>query len=357
MSLYFSDFTRTSLLFIFLSLFLLTACEDGDKGASKRKKTAHLVETVKASYQNISIKRTITGTLQPVREVRIINQTEGLLTDLPVFPGDIVKQGQTLAQLDDARLKAELQKARASLEQAKLDLHRLQELAPKKMASESEIAQAKTQLDIATAELQLKQTEFTHTRITAPMDGTISERLVEPGDVIPLYTHILSIIDTSTLKAEINLSELLLPAIKTGNSVNISIDALGKQTFSGSIARIYPSIDKNTRKGIIEITLNPVPAGALPGQLCRVTIATASTARLMIPYDAVRHDKKGSFVYAVINNQAIRVNISLGIQQGELVEVVNGLEDQQTIISKGFFGLKEKMDVKTASPDIKAAAR
>lgn len=351
MSLYFTAFSRTSLITILLSLFVLSACDGDDDNGSKRKKAAHLVESVKASYHNISIRRTITGTLQPVREVRIINQTEGLLTDLPVFPGDIVKQGQSLAQLDDARLKAELQKARASLEQAKLDLRRLQELAPKKMASESEVAQAKTQLDIATAELQLKQTVFTHTQITAPMDGSISERRVEPGDVIPVYTHIVSIIDTSTLKAEINLSELLLPSIKTGNSVEIAIDALGKQRFSGSIARIYPTIDKNTRKGIIEITLNPVPAGALPGQLCRVTIATASTARLMIPYDAVRHDKQGSFVYAVIDNMATRVNVSLGIQQGELIEVVDGIEDQQSIISKGFFGLKDKMKVKTAGTE------
>lgn len=328
---------------------MLSACGDSNEGDSKRKKDTHIVETVQAGYQNIAIERTLPGTLQPLREVRIINQLQGLLIEMPVFPGDRVSQGQVLAKLDDSLVKAELKKAKATLDQAKLDLRRLKNLAPRKLASESEVAQAKTQADIADAELKLKQTEFEHTLITSPIDGVISQREVEPGDVVPLHTHLLSVIDTSSLKAEISISELLLPSISIGSEVSIAIDALGAQHFPGKITRIYPSINKDTRKGTIEVMLSPVPEGALAGQLCRVRIQTPPQSRLMIPYDAMRHDKKGAHVFIVEDGKAIRVNITTGIQQDELIEVVDGLQDKQTIVSKGFFGLKEGIAVKSVT--------
>lgn len=325
------------------------ACSDSSSERQSRKPPEHLIETVYASLQTFAVKQTITGTLQAIRKVRIINQVHGLLMALPVYPGDIVKEGQLLVQLEDNLLKAEVEKAEATLNQVKVDYRRLKDLAPRKLASESEVAQAQTLNDIAVADLHLKQTELSHSRIKAPLSGIISERLVEPGDVIPLHNHLLTLIDTSSLKAEIHLSELLLPLIEVGNQVDITIDALGDQSFNGEIKRIHPIINKDTRRGTIEVTLNPVPEGAIAGQFCRVSIHTMSKSRLMIPYTAVRHDKQGTYVYAFIQNRAKRINITTGIQQDELIEVLDGIADKQQIISKGFFGLKDGMSVKNIS--------
>jgi len=338
----------TRLLGLIFSLSL-TACGDSDSSKPQRKPAEHLVEAVYAHQQTISVKQTITGTLQAIRTVRIINQVPGLLTALPVYPGDSVKQGELIAQLDDTLLKAEVQKTKATLNQAKVDYLRLKGLAPRKLASESELVQALTLKEIAESELHLKQTELSHSQITAPITGIISQRLVEPGDVIPLHNHLLTLIDTSSLKADIYLSELLLPLVEAGNQVDITIDALGDQSFIGKIQRIHPVIDKDTRRGTIEIILNPVPQGALAGQFCRVSIHTQSKSRLMIPYDTLRHDKQGPYVFALNSNKAQRINITTGIQHDDLVEVLDGLTDKQLIISKGFFGLKDKMNVKLIS--------
>jgi membrane fusion protein, multidrug efflux system len=334
-------------LILLVCCLFITACNDPAADKKPRKPAEHLVETVNASVQTISVKQNISGTLQAIRVVRIINQVPGLLMALPVYPGDRVKKGQTLVQLDDTVLAAELHKAEATVKQTKVDYRRLKDLSARKMASESEVAQAQTLHEIARADLHLKQTQFDHSKIQAPISGVISQRLVEPGDVIPLHNHLLTLIDTSSLKAEIQLSELLLPLIKPGNSVDISIDALGEQTFQGKIKRIYPVINKDTRRGTIEIVLNPVPKGALAGQFCRVNIHTESKARLMIPYDAVRHDKQSVYVFSLQEGKAKRVNITTGIQQGDFIEVLTGLVDKQEIISKGLFGLKDKMNVTT----------
>jgi len=336
-------------LILLSTSILLTSCGDSDTAKAKRSSPLQLVETVLATQQDVAISRTLSGTLQAIREVNITNQAQGVLTELPVYPGDKVEIGSTLAKLDDALTSAEVQKAQATLKQAEVDLRRLKNLAPRKLASDSEIASAKTQKDIAAAELLLKQTELSYTHIKSPINGFVSERLAESGDVLSSHSHILSLIDTSSLKAEINLSELLLPLIEVSNPVTIKIDALGSPLFTGEIKRIYPTIDKATRRGTIEIIMSPVPEGARPGQLCRVTIETQKKSRLMIPYDAVRHDKDGTFVFAYLNDQAVRTAIRTGIQQGNLIEVLDGLSDQQRIITKGFFGLKNKMKVKDTS--------
>jgi len=325
---------------------MLTACSDSSSQHPSRKPAAHIVETVMASQQNISVSQTISGTLQAIREVRIINQAQGLLIALPVYPGDKVKKGQLLVQLDSSLAHAEMQKAQATLNLAKVDYQRLKDLAPRKLASESEVAQAQTRYEIAVADLHLKQTRFAHSQIKAPIAGIISQRLAEPGDVIPLHTHLLTLIDTSSLKSEIHLSELLLPLVKVGNQVEITIDALGEKTFKGSIKRLHPVIDKDTRRGVIEIVLHPVPDGALAGQFCRVKITTQAKSRLMIPYDTIRHDKQGAYVFSLNSNKAQRINITTGIQQNNLIEVLSGLADKQLIINKGLFGLKDKMTVR-----------
>ena len=333
-----------TLALLSLSL-ILSSCSDSDNNKARRSAPAQLVETALATQQNTAISRTLSGTLQAIREIHITNQTQGILTELTVYPGDKVKIGSTLAKLDDALTAAEVQKAQATLKQAELDLRRLKDLAPRKLASESEIASAKTQKDIAAAELLLKQTELSHTHIKSPINGVVSERLAESGDVLSAYSQILSLVDTSNLKAEIYLSELLLPLIKESNPVSIKIDALGNQSFVGEIKRIYPTIDKSTRRGTIEMVMSPVPEGARPGQLCRVTIQTQNKSRLMIPYNAIRRDKLGIFVFAVVGDQAERVAVRTGIQQGDLIEILDGLTDQQRIITKGFFGLKNKMKI------------
>lgn len=333
-----------SLALLSLSI-LLGGCSDSDPGKAKRSPPVQLVETSLATQQDIAISRTLSGTLQAIREVRISNQAQGILTELAVHPGDKVEIGSTLAKLDDALTAAEVQKAQATLKQAEVDLRRLKNLAPRKLASDSEIASAMTQKEIAAAELLLKQTALSYTHIKSPINGFVSERFAESGDVLSSYSPILSLIDTSSLKAEINLSELLLPLIKESDPVSIKIDALGDQLFTGEIKRIYPTIDKTTRRGTIEIVITPVPQGARPGQLCRVSIKTQNKSRLMVPYDAVRHDKQGTFVFALVNGQAERMDVRTGIQQGDLIEVLEGIAAQQRIISKGFFGLKNKMKV------------
>lgn len=335
--------TKTTL--IALLALLIAACSPNDGDKEKDKKQAHLVETATAAIREVGIQQTLPGTLEAFRKVQIFNQEEGLLTKLDYFEGDKITKGKPIATLDDALIKDELNKATATLKQAQLDLKRLTNLTPRSLASEDQIAKASTAVEIAKAEVSQFQTRLDRTRIHAPFDGIISERLVEPGDVLPIHQHILSIIDTSSLIARIYISELMLPLVNIDDPVTIKIDALGNQIFDGKVIRTHPTIDANTRRGVIEIELKPVPEGALPGQLCRVTLNTEKVTRLMIPFDAVRYDNTGTFVFVIEDNKAIRRNIKTGLQSHTDIEILDGIQENDVVVTKGFFGLKNNAQV------------
>jgi len=336
---------KYKVLGIILTFFIITACSDDQAAKNQQTRPAHKVLTVEVTSQQVSIQKILPGTLTAQRKVQIFNQEEGLLTTLPFYEGDQVSRDTLLASLDDSLISAELNKTTAVLKQTKLNLDRVKNLLPRKLASEDEVAKAKTAVDIAQAELNHQKTRLSHTHMLAPFDGIISERLVEPGDVVPVHTHILSLLDTSSLKAKVHISELLLPLIKMNDPVTIKIDALGDAIYSGKVIRSHPTIDANTRRGIIEVELSPVPKGALPGQLCRVSINTQTAERIMIPFDAVRHDKDGAYVYKVVDNKAIKTPIRTGVQSDQAIEVLDGIMLGERIVSQGFFGLKHNQAV------------
>lgn len=313
--------------------------------AKRAERPAHAVEVVQVSQQATRLKRTLTGTLEAPRTVHIHSERAGRILDLPFFEGDRVSKGAPLAHLDDALIRAELEMAVATRKQTEVNFKRLQNLAPRKLATEDELARASTAVELARAAESLQRTQLSRTIIKAPFTGVISERLKEPSDVVPLNEHILTLFDPELITAAVWVPEQLHSQLALGDAVQVSIDSLGDQTFSGEILRIHPMVNAETRKGAVEIQLKPVPPGARPGQLCRVTLETTAMPRRTIPLPALQYDSQGAFVYRVETpdaktTKARRVAVHIGLQFGERVEILDGLKDGDHIVSKGFLGLK-----------------
>lgn len=346
-------------LTVLLSL-LLSACDSGgssDKPRKPRARSPHLVEIVTARQEAVSLQTTRTGTLKPERIVRIFNQEEGRITLLPFRPGDKVRKGDILLRLDDALLRAEFAKASATRKQAQLNLSRIRRLVKKRLSSDDELTRARTALTVAQAEESLLRTRLGYTIARAPFNGVITERRIEPGDIAPRYTHILTLIDPGSLITEVDISELLLPHFRKGVPVKVRIDALGSKVFTGHILRIHPAVNPRTRQGRIEIRLDPVPQGARGGQLCRVTLSTPRVTRVMVPFRALRRDQKGQFLYTIAGGKAMRVYVTTGMRLGNRISIVAGLKGGTPVIIRGFLGLKHGKKVKPVDVSGKAQRR
>jgi RND family efflux transporter MFP subunit len=319
----------------------------GPKAAKPKGKPAHLVETVVVERTTLVHRIERTGTLRAQREAKIFNQEEGGILAVLVHEGDAVDKDQVLVRLDDRILTAQLDQATARLRQAQADLRRLQRLAEKQLVSEETVARAETALEVARAEQQLLKTRVDYMRVQAPFAGVISRRFVNAGDVAPKHTHLLTIVDPSSLITDVAVSELVLPRLGVGDPVTVRIDALGTAVHGGRILRIYPTVDPSTRRGRIEVVLNPVPDGASAGQFCRVTLTAQAADRLVAPLAAVRHDSQGEYVFRLDDDNSVtRTPIRSGLRQADRVEVLTGLQAGDRVVVSGFLGLDSGMTVK-----------
>lgn len=334
----------------------MAACGDRQPGPDKgtgRAGQPVLVTAVTIATEPLAQTVVRTGTLRARRIVRLHSQEEGRVETLPVYEGDRVKAGTLLVQLDDRLLRAELNKAEANRRQAEQDLARLQRLAGRKLVSEDEQLRAETNLRIAEAEESLLKTRLGYTTIRAPFDGVITERMVEPGDAAPRFAHLLTLADPDSLVTEVPVSELILPTLDIGDAVAVRIDALGTDTYAGRIDRIHPTVDPDTRQGVAEIALDPVPPGAQAGQLCRVYLPGEARPRRTVPLAALRQDAQGEYVYTVdAEGLARRTPVRSGMSLGERVEIVDGLADGDRVITRGFINLAAGKAVRiVAAPD------
>jgi len=340
--------------FFLLSCLLIgaSACSDSAPDKAQAKNKQHFVEAYVVKRTDLAVSNSRTGSLRARREVKIINQEEGRITQLPFFEGDSVKKGQVVARLDDELLVAQLSRVEATLHKAELDAKRVRNLVKRKLSTEEELARVETELEIAQADQRLLKTRIGYSRITSPIDGVITQRLSEPGNFSEKFTHLLTIADPASLLTEVSVSGMILANLKIGEQANVRIDALGDTTYPGHIIRIHPSLDPVTRQGIAEVELKPVPAGARPGQLCLVTFSTEISQRLSIPFRAIRRDNDSEFVFLITDKDEVqRKNIRSGQRIGEQVEIIDGLSENDRVVSKGFLGLHAGTKVKVVSGD------
>lgn len=339
--------SKFRVLILLITAWSLSGCGSDDNAtAIKRSAKAHKVEISLASIKPVQHQQVVTGSLEAVNTIKLYSEENTRIIKLPFYESDQVKSGDTLVTLDKQLIQADLDKAIAQRQQAQVSLKRLKKLQPKKLASEEDVTLVRTTLDVAIAEEKRQQARLARTSITAAFDGVISQRHFEPGDVVAANSHILTLIDPHALRVRLQLSEQWVSLIRLGSSVDVSIDALGDRMYSGKISRIYPTINPSTRKGTVEITLDPTPEGARSGQLTRVHIQTETVDRLVIPSRAIHHDIDGAHVFRVNDEmKAEKIHIQKNLDFGGFTEVISGISINDKIVSKGFLGLRNNKTV------------
>lgn len=359
------------------------------------------------------------GTTQPIRQVSLRAQTEGRLLNLQVGIGDTVKQGQILARLDDAILltgvtqeKAELgalqaevaraqtqvrnaealaQQAKAEQQQAQVDAGRLRSLSSAGAISiqEAELAQTKAltaqqkynaaiaqiateqqavaaaQGRVAAQNAAVAQTQErqSYAILASPITGVVLEQVSEPGNLIQPGGEVLRLGDFSSVKVVVPVSELELSNIRVGQAVTVKLDAFAKESFSGQVSRISPAADQAARQIPIEITIPNNTGQVGSGLLARVSFATKTAEKIILPQTALQGEADPSrakanpsqntgqqnpsqgtvFVVAETQGKATvkARNVKLGTRANGKVEIISGLQAGERLVVRSAKPLKD----------------
>lgn len=325
--------------------------------AKKSAKKAHLVEVTRAAAAVVSSSSNWHGSLDYNKRVNIFNQEKGRITYFPFREGDTVKAGAVLMRMDDRLLRAERGKLVAQIRQARTDRTRIQRLVKQQHISADELDRASTQLAVYEAEQKLLDIRIGYFEIKAPFSGVITERLVNEGDAVTENSHLLTLSDEDSLTARVQVSESMLSSISTAMAATVVIPSTGDK-HPGSIARIYPKLHPTTRQATVEITFNDVPKHLFSGQSVLAEIAGVRKKRILVPLAALKRDAEGEHVFLLKDDgKAYRQAVNSAAYYEGQVEITQGIDAGDTVITKGFLGLSNGKQVKIAGQAEKQTAK
>jgi RND family efflux transporter MFP subunit len=348
---------------ITLLCFTLVALGCGSNSDEMEKKeTVVSVITTNVKRGDISSFIYTTGAIFPKQESMISPKVSGRIEKLYVDEGDRVKKGQPLAILEQERIRIGVKESEASLKETEAQLKNLQATLKRNQklfeegvidsqrfddtTTERDLAEARVQR--AQAVLERIQQDLKDSIIVAPFDGFIVEKMMNEGEMATTMppSNIFHLVDTSSIKIECGITEEKKKSIKVGEEVLIEVDAYPDDVFTGKITTVNPKVDADSRTFKIKIEL-PNPVFRLEiGMFTRMKIIEyKSKGALLIPQRVIVEDNESKKVFVVVNSRAVEKPITTGIINHDIVEVTEGLNEGDVVVTEGFYALKDGIKV------------
>ncbi len=322
----------------------------------------------------LSVGLPLSGSLIPVNQATIKSKVSGQVQEAALREGVSVQQGQVLARLDQADLKARLAQQQAMLEeaQAKLSMARKNENNANALLSQKFISQtsfdttanavelARANVKSASAMVELARIALNDSVIHAPISGIISKRHVQAGDKVAPDMPVYTIVGLQELTLEAQVPTTDIPRVKIGQEVNFRVDGFAKREFSGKVARINPTTEAGSRAMLVYISVPNADSVLRGGMFAKGNITTERTKEApMVPLAALREEAGKQVVYLVSNGVVVSQPVSLGLRSEDagLAEVTGGLDKGANVIISKLEGVKPGAKVKLATPVSAPAAK
>ncbi len=299
------------------------------------------------------------GTLAADESVVIAPEIAGRVVALGFKEGERVQKGQELVKLDKAILDADLKQAEADLRLARDTYERNRSLMQRGAGTQVAFEQATAQLASSEARVQLAQSRLALTTIVAPFTGVVGLRSVGVGDFVPVGKELITLTAIDPIKVDFRVPELYLGSVKTGQKIDVRIDALPERSFTGEIFAIDPVVDVNGRAIRLRATIPNAEHELKPGLFARVNVVVSKRANAMIvPESAIVPDGTGKMVYVVEDGKAKRMPVELGKRLPGKVEITKGLSPAMQIVTTGQMRLRDGVAVaiKTIQKPIQTSA-
>ncbi len=322
----------------------------------------------------------LSGGLKAVNSAVVKARVAAEVTSLTVREGDVVKAGQVIGKLDTTEFEWRVRQAeqtamsaRTQFDIAQRALENNRALVAKGFISPTGLetsvsteagAQAAYQAALAATELARKSRA--DAVLVAPINGIVAQRLVQPGERVPVDARLVEIVDLSQLELEAAVAPEDVGGVQVGQTARLTIDGI-KEPARARVVRINPSTQAGTRAVMVYLALQPQP-GLRQGLFGRGSIELQRKTTLVVPVSAVRVDQARPYVLAVAGGKVERRAVTLGARgdaaiDGALdsaVEVTGGIAEG-TLLLRGTVGvLRDGTQVKVVAqakaPESPAAA-
>jgi RND family efflux transporter MFP subunit len=260
-----------------------------------------------------------------------------------VAPGQTVKAGELLAQLDAREIQARLDQALALREQFGRDTERLRGLLAQNAVSRQEFETVESHYRVAVASVTEAETMLGYAKIVAPFDGVVTRKLADVGDLATPGRPLLELDNPQLLRLEADLPESLINRVQLGATLSVHT-ASDAGDVAGVVSEIAPVADPASRTFNVKLDL-PSNGSLRAGQFARVAIPVGETRALRVSASAAIQRGQMELVFVVANRQAQLRLVKTGKRIGDTVELVSGVSAGEQVVVEGASRLRDGQPV------------
>jgi len=298
------------------------------------------VAAVTDSIQQIGIVKT--GMLAPFKEAKVLSVSSGNVQRLLFNLGDNAHQGQTLAVIDTRLLQLDLQKSVSNVSKLRKDLLTYSELLTGNAATREKVDEIRQNYnDAVNQEAQLER-QIADASIKAPTSGIIGAKKVEEGMYVAAGTEIATIVNLSQLKVQVNLTEAEVYQVALGQKIRLTTDVYPDSSFSGTVTFISPQANEAYNYQVEITAANDTKAPLRSGTFVYADFSRKTSQKvLLIPREALNASTQDASVYVVKDGKAVLRKIKAGAEYGSNIQVIDGLQPGEQVITSGQINLKD----------------
>ena len=339
-----------------LILFFFATCNNQPQSGANDIETPVSVRELKADK---SINRLITnsGTAMPMSSVDLNSEMSGLYklqtnprTGRPFRLGETVRKDEVIIRLEDSEYENNIQieSRKLQLEIAEQEQVKQQELQTLGGATGGQVKNAEISASNARYALANANINLGKMNVKAPFDGVITNLPHYTTDVkVANNQPMVSIMNYANLFLEVNFAESNMPYIQVNQPVNVTQPTLPYDTLRGVISEISPAISAETRTFKCKILIQNSELKLRPGMFVKAEVVIDRSENvIVIPKNIVQTNRNRKFVYVVERNVAVIRNLTIGIEDDDNVEVLEGLAENDQLIIRGYETLRANSRVK-----------
>ena len=313
-----------------------------------------------ARTEHLSLEVEALGTARASESIDVTSKVANLVTAIRFTEGQQVRKGDILVELDGAQARADLAVADAALKESASQLQRSRELYATKVLSDQQIEQIESTYSANVARVAAARSRLSDTVIRAPFNGRVGLRRASVGGLVAPGTVITTLDDTSTIKLDFTVPERVVAAMKPGLTLEAKSVAYPGKVFEGKVASVDSRVDPNTRSVVVR-ALVPNGDGLLkPGMFLNVHLSRGTADVLVVPEESLVPEQGDVFVYVVQDGKASKRKIQTGQRSVGTVQVTDGLQAGEIVVTEGTQKLRDGASVSvtepTAAPKRSAAA-
>lgn len=279
----------------------------------------------------VAVVREVVGSIAAEHETTVSAELVGRVVEVHAAAGQRVAQGDLLVRLDATEQRARLDQAEAALRQAQDHHDRVERQRGAGAASESQLVQARSDLEAARARVAEAGAVLGRTELRAPAAGTVIDRACEVGDTVTPGRGLVRLYDRLQLAAVV--PESLRARLAVGQAVRVRVDALGEGECEGTISEIVPEAQALSRAFRVEVT-GPCPPGLIPGMFGRMRIPLGERDELRVPVTAVRRVGQVPIVLRLLpDGSLLRQFVRTGRTLGDRVVITSGVAPGDRIVT------------------------